>query len=394
MLNGVKAWLIWKATGTHPYFASLQSVQENHELPSIFSKEHPVNQRIYRRWQSQTRRYIINRRKLVARPKTSPRNQPIMTEPAADLLASLELTTRVQSRIVPPEVLALPQTVAEISAIVARTAAAAQERLAQQQESFFQNQEHLAQKQDTLFQNQERLARSQDRLDQKLEALALQQELLGAKQDRTDAQIAEFKATVQDFIAEQRQINADSKRRHDHLYGEVSVLKGQAAEQLVAANLGECRVDYDRDLTEIAIRHCLRFSEPGTAAAIADAFRAGIISPTERRQLIRADIIATAVSRPTRETSYFLPEVSSALYDADLDRVALRAQICAKTLNVPVQPLAIGAGCTRTTKHTPPLLGAGPDPPSAGAETGRRPAYRRDPTLKSGPEKQCGTTGT
>ena len=331
MLNGVKVWLIWKATGTHPYFSSLQSVQENHELLSIFSKEHPVNQRIYRRWQSQTRRYIINRRKLVARPKTSPRNQPIMTEPAADILARLdrspELTTRVQSRIVPPEVLALPQTVAEISAIVARTAAA-QERLAQQQESFFQN--------------QERLAQSQDRLDQKLEALALQQELLGTKQDRTDAQITELKAAVQDFIAEQYQINADTEHRHDHLYGEVSVLKGQAAERLVAANLGECRVDYDRDLTEISIRHCLRFSEPGTAAAIADAFRAGIIIPTECRQLIRADIIATAVSRPTRETSYFLPEVSSALHDADLDRAALRAQICAKTLNVPVRPLAIG----------------------------------------------------
>lgn len=247
-----------------------------------------------------------------------------MTEPAADLLASLdrspELTAQVQSRIIPPEVLRLPQTVAEITAILARTAAS----------------------QDRLAQSQERLAQNQERTDQKMEALALQQELLGAKQDRTDDQIAELKATVQDFIAEQRQINADTKLRHDHLYGEVSSLKGQAAEQLVAANLGECLVDYDRDLTEIMLRHCQRFSEPDTAAAITEAFRAGVITPTERRQLIRADIIATAVSRYTGETSYFLAEVSSALHDSDLDRAALRAQICAKALNVPVQPLAIG----------------------------------------------------
>ena len=254
-----------------------------------------------------------------------------MTEPAADLLASLdrspELTAQVQSRIVPPEVLRLPQTVAEITAILARTAA---------------SQERTDRTLEALAQNQERTDQNQERTDQKLEALALQQELLGAKQDRTDDQIAELKATVQDFIAEQRQINADTKLRHDHLYGEVSSLKGQAAEQLVAANLGECLVDYDRDLTEITLMHCQRFSEPDTAAAITDAFRAGVITPTERRQLIRADIIATAVSRHTRETSYFLAEVSSALHDSDLDRAALRAQICAKALNVPVQPLAIG----------------------------------------------------
>ena len=79
-----------------------------------------------------------------------------------------------------------------------------------------------------------------------------------------------------------------------------------------------------------------------TTAAINEALRVGRITPVERRQLLQTDIIAKATDIKTRETSHFVVEVSQTIHDVDLDRAESRAAICAKALELPVQPLAVG----------------------------------------------------
>lgn len=217
-------------------------------------------------------------------------SEPTDRSPATELLTDLEqspeLAAGLQSRVVPPEVLALPQTVAEIAAIVKATA---------------------------------------------------------ERQDHTDAQIAELRATVNDFIAEQRQVNADSKRRHDHLYGEVSDLKGLSVERFIASQLRDCIFDHDPYLAEVTILRCQTTSEPDAITAIENAAREGRITMEERRQLLRADIIARAIHSQTRQPAHFVIEISNNIHTKDLTRAAARAQIYSKVIGLPVQPLTIGS---------------------------------------------------
>lgn len=196
-------------------------------------------------------------------------SEPTDRSPADELLTDLdqrpELAAGLRSRVVPPEVLALPQTIAEIAAMVKDTTALVQ---------------RTAERQDQLTKSQEQLAQ---------------------RQDQTDTQIAEFRATVNDFIAEQRQISAqqqetnarhdatlaelkamrleqekrtetmrqqiaDSDQRSNHLYGRVSDIAGQRAEQLVASQLRDCIFDHDQNLTEVTVLRCRTINEPNLAA--------------------------------------------------------------------------------------------------------------------------------
>ena len=257
-------------------------------------------------------------------------SEPTDRSPATDLLTDLdqnpEMAAVLQSRIVPPEVLALPQTIAEIAAIVKVTA-----------------------------ERQDRIAAAQERAAQ--------------RQDHTDAQIAELRASVNDFVAkqetanthfetfikEQREMNSQLKENNEritvaladfkavaegqftrinHLYGNISNLTGPLVEQLGADLLPEALLDINVNLEHTVILRCQRKKDGDTLTAINDALRAGRISPKERKDLLEADIIAQATDIQTNETFHFVAEVSRTLFATDLDKAEARAKIYSTALGI------------------------------------------------------------
>ena len=241
-----------------------------------------------------------------------------------DLLRSLDespaLTTQLQSRLVPPAVQSLPELLAEITQLVKANTRQINENSRQINE----NSQLVNETSQLVKENAEAQKRTEERLNSFL-----------ANQEKINAEAAADTKALKELV--DRTIT-----RTDNLYGDVSVLKGETVERAAAVHLGECLTDLNINLEEVEILRCQRFVDNPTSAAINEALRVGRITPVERRQLLQTDIIAKATDTKTHETSHFVVEVSQTIHDVDLDRAESRAAICAKALELPVQPLAVG----------------------------------------------------
>ena len=234
-----------------------------------------------------------------------------------DLLRSLdespELTARLQNRLVPPAVQALPELLAEITQLVKANTRQINE-----------NSQLINETSRLVKENAEAQKRTEERLNSFI-----------TNQEKINAEAAADTKALKELV--DRTIT-----RIDNLYGDVSALKGETVERAAAVHLGECLIDFNINLEEVEILRCQRFVDNQTSAAINEALRVGRITPVERRQLLQTDIIAKALDIKTHETSHFVVEVSQTIHDIDLERAESRAAICAKALELPVQPLAVG----------------------------------------------------
>ena len=241
-----------------------------------------------------------------------------------DLLRSLdespELTARLQNRLVPPAVQALPELLAEITQLVKANT----RQINENSQLINENSQLINETSQLVKENAEAQKRTEERLNSFI-----------TNQEKINSEAAADTKALKELV--DRTIT-----RIDNLYGDVSALKGETVERAAAVHLGECLIDLNINLEEVEILRCQRFVDNSTTAAINEALRVGRITPVERRQLLQTDIIAKATDIKTRETTHFVVEVSQTIHDVDLDRAEARAAICAKALELPVQPLAVG----------------------------------------------------
>ena len=262
--------------------------------------------------------------------------QQILDELAADPALAAEFWKLIADQ----PIKALPQTVAELDQYI--------------RETLIQVAAQQAQTEKTLAD----LTRKQEGTRALLDKFIAEQRALNA-QFREETK--NTRALLDKFIAEQRALNAqfreEMKANYDRqeilnaehrenikaIQDNLAQLNGSDAERHAENNIAGLLRRHDSSLREVRILKSNHLgSDEATSDAIAEALDEGKISPEEYEQLMALDLLARARPRRQEEPFYYAIEISRTIYPDDLGRAQDRAQILAKALSLPTQPLVIG----------------------------------------------------
>ena len=260
------------------------------------------------------------------------------------LLQSLQehpdLAAEFWQRIAAKEVQTLPTTMAELEKSTKESLtqlAAAQARTANQLAEMSRQQQATRRALDDFIAEQRALnAGANERMER------CQQEIQTAR-ERADQQHSQ--ALRQIHIERERQdlLNEEFRKAMDEMRGDLSHLKGAEAERYATAHIDGLLRRHDPSLRQIKIlKSNYSGSDPETGDQIAEAVAAGKITPQEHEQLQALDLIVRAQPKGQAEPVCYAIEISRTLNEGDLTRARDRARLLAQALNVETRSLALG----------------------------------------------------
>lgn len=224
--------------------------------------------------------------------------------------------------VLPDEVLALPQIVSDLVAKLA----ALTDRVGQLAEAQQRTEGRLA----VLTERVDQLTVRLDRLTERVERLA-------EAQQHTEAQLATLAKRMDQLVEIQGRMQVD-----------VSEIKGWSLED-------RCK-EYAQAYFDDLMRRIRVIPREDFAAQLEDAFERGQLSPEERRDAIRLDLLLRGQRVPDRADAYLAVEISWMIAPDDVLRAAQRAALFGR-LNPIVIPAVAGRGVTPEAMQKANALG-------------------------------------
>ena len=175
----------------------------------------------------------------------------------------------------------------------------------------------------------QRLTDAQERTEQRLGALT-------EAQERTDQRLG----LLEERMAALLQVQQGAEQSLAALAGDVRMLVDRVAEH--EGTLLEIRYERHGPSYFDELAHRLRVIESYRLADLLDeGVEAGTISPNDRREALRADLVLRGRRRDDGADAYFVVEVSSGVREDDVARAQRRSRIMAK-LGLPAVALVAG----------------------------------------------------
>ena len=229
--------------------------------------------------------------------------------------------------------------------------AAAQQRTEEQLEQLATAQQQTEERLERLEAAVERLAAAQQRTEERLEQLAAAQqqteerlerleaavERLAAAQQRTEERLEQLAAAQQQTEQRLERLEAAVEslaERVGHLVDEVGGLKGRELER----RYREYAPAYFSDL----LRRIRVISPQELATLLEDAVEAGILSPTEQKDLLMSDVVVRGRRQADGIEVYLVAEVSVGIGQKDVDRAVKRARLLHRALQRPTMAAVAG----------------------------------------------------